>query len=71
MARSIEGYESLYRLLESNLSPELFKEASRLLLGLNYWRALEAISLPESTTAFAKAHSFDVQRSICPTSLPF
>ncbi|KAG8080551.1 hypothetical protein GUJ93_ZPchr0007g5167 [Zizania palustris] len=60
-AGSIGGYESLHRLLESNLSPELFKEASRLLLGLNCGRALEAISLPEGTTSLAKAHSFDVQ----------
>uniref|UniRef100_A0A0E0LKQ8 Beta-ureidopropionase n=1 Tax=Oryza punctata TaxID=4537 RepID=A0A0E0LKQ8_ORYPU len=60
-AGSIGGYESLHRLLESNLSPELFKEASRLLLGLNCGRALEAISLPESTSILAKAHNFDVQ----------
>jgi beta-ureidopropionase len=60
-AGSIGGYESLHRLLQSNLSPELFKEASRLLLGLNCGRALEAISLPEATSALAKAHNFDVQ----------
>ncbi|KAM0853109.1 hypothetical protein ACQ4PT_051296 [Festuca glaucescens] len=58
---SIGGYESLHRLLESNLSPELFKEASRLLLGLNCARPLEAISLPGATPALAEAHDFDVQ----------
>ncbi|KAM0891385.1 hypothetical protein ACQ4PT_026454 [Festuca glaucescens] len=61
---SIGGYESLHRLLESNLSPELFKEASRLLLGLNCARPLEAISLPGATTALAEAHDFDVQNHI-------
>ncbi|KAG8068178.1 hypothetical protein GUJ93_ZPchr0005g14765 [Zizania palustris] len=37
------------------------KEASWLLLGLNCGHALEVISLPEGTTALAKAHSFDAQ----------
>ncbi|XP_066390798.1 beta-ureidopropionase-like [Miscanthus floridulus] len=60
-AGSIGGYESLHRLLEANLSPQLFQEASRLLLGLNCAQPLEAISLPDATTALAETHNFDVQ----------
>ncbi|KAL5658940.1 hypothetical protein ACJX0J_032103, partial [Zea mays] len=36
-------------------------EASRLLLGLNCARPLEAISLPDATTTLAETHSFDLQ----------
>ncbi|KAJ3689007.1 hypothetical protein LUZ61_018171 [Rhynchospora tenuis] len=58
---SIQGYESLHRLLESNLKPELFKEVSRIILGLNCGSPLEHITLPENATSLSSKFNFDLQ----------
>ncbi|KAJ4778544.1 Beta-ureidopropionase [Rhynchospora pubera] len=58
---SIEGYESLHRLLESNLKPELFKEVNRIILGLNCGFPLERITLPENATSLSSKFNFDIQ----------
>jgi len=58
---SIQGYESLHRLLESNLKPELFKEVSRVLLGLNCGSPLERITVPEDATTLSSKYNFDLQ----------
>ncbi|KAJ4744515.1 Beta-ureidopropionase [Rhynchospora pubera] len=58
---SIQGYESLHRLLESNLKPELFKEVNRIILGLNCGSPLEHITLPENATSLSSKFNFDIQ----------
>ncbi|KAJ9159202.1 hypothetical protein P3X46_024724 [Hevea brasiliensis] len=58
---SICGYDSLHHLLSANLKPHVFKEVSRLLLGLNCGRALELVALPESAKALSSEHDFDLQ----------
>ncbi|KAJ4785411.1 Beta-ureidopropionase [Rhynchospora pubera] len=58
---SIQGYESLHRLLESNLKPELFKEVNRIILGLNCGSPLERITLPENATSLSSKFNFDIQ----------
>ncbi|XP_042461689.1 beta-ureidopropionase-like [Zingiber officinale] len=58
---SIGGFESLHRLLEANLKPDVFQEVSRLLLGFNCGRPLEPISLPEAATSLSEEHDFDLQ----------
>ncbi|KAJ0962066.1 hypothetical protein J5N97_029894 [Dioscorea zingiberensis] len=58
---SIHGFESLHRLLEASLSPQLFQEVSRLLLGLNCGCPLERIALLETTTSVSEKHDFDLQ----------
>ncbi|KAF2320549.1 hypothetical protein GH714_028199 [Hevea brasiliensis] len=63
---SICGYESLHHLLSANLKPHLFKEVSRLLLGLNCGRALELVVLPESAKALSSEHDFDLQSDHVP-----
>ncbi|CAD5171608.1 unnamed protein product [Musa acuminata subsp. malaccensis] len=58
---SIHGFESLHRLLEANLKPQIFQEVSRLLLGLNCGRHLERVSLPQAATSLSAEHDFDLQ----------
>ncbi|WOL00080.1 beta-ureidopropionase-like [Canna indica] len=58
---SIHGFESLHRLLEANLKPQIFQEVSRLLLGLNCGRPLERICLPEAATSLSAENNFDLQ----------
>ncbi|KAJ9174971.1 hypothetical protein P3X46_013562 [Hevea brasiliensis] len=58
---SICGYESLHHLLCANLKPHLFKEVSRLLLGMNCGRAIEHVDLPEFAKALSSEHDFDLQ----------
>ncbi|CAI9104121.1 OLC1v1002737C1 [Oldenlandia corymbosa var. corymbosa] len=58
---SICGFDSLHRLLQACLSPPLFQEASRMLLGLNCGQALETITLPDPAAALASKHDFDLQ----------
>ncbi|XAR72408.1 Beta-ureidopropionase [Bertholletia excelsa] len=58
---SICGFESLHQLLRSSLSPQVFQEVSRVLLGLNCGRAVETISLPEPANALSSKHDFDLQ----------
>lgn len=58
---SICGYESLHHLLSVNLKPHLYKEVSRLLIGLNCGKPLELIALPESAKALSSKHDFDLQ----------
>jgi beta-ureidopropionase len=58
---SICGFDSLHDLLSSNLQPHLFKEVSRLLLGLNCGKGLGQISVAESAEALSSEHDFDLQ----------
>ncbi|KAJ6741068.1 hypothetical protein OIU79_001069 [Salix purpurea] len=58
---SICGYESLHHLLSVNLKPHLYKEVSRLLIGLNCGKPLELIALPEAAKALSSKHDFDLQ----------
>ncbi|CAK9141665.1 unnamed protein product [Ilex paraguariensis] len=58
---SICGFESLHRLLQSSLSPQLFQEVSRMLLGMNCGRPLETVSLPDPAKALSSTHDFDLQ----------
>lgn len=58
---SIHGFESLHRLLQANLKPDLFQEVSRLLLGLNCGSPLGRIQLPELAASLSAKHDFDVQ----------
>ncbi|XP_048135369.1 beta-ureidopropionase-like isoform X1 [Rhodamnia argentea] len=58
---SICGYESLDRLLCDSLSPQVFQEVSRLLIGLNCGRILEAVPLADSAKALSSECNFDVQ----------
>jgi hypothetical protein len=44
----------------------ILQEVSRLLIGLNCGRAIDAIVLPESTKALSSEHDFDLQVGICP-----
>ncbi|KAI3789096.1 hypothetical protein L2E82_01883 [Cichorium intybus] len=58
---SICGFESLHRLLESSLSPPVFKEVSRLLIGLNCGKPLESLPIIETAKELSSQHDFDVQ----------
>uniref|UniRef100_A0A1D1ZBW9 Beta-ureidopropionase n=1 Tax=Anthurium amnicola TaxID=1678845 RepID=A0A1D1ZBW9_9ARAE len=58
---SIHGFESLHRLLEASLKPEIYQEVSRLLIGLNCGRPLGRISLPEPVGILSSSHDFDIQ----------
>ncbi|XP_027159942.1 beta-ureidopropionase [Coffea eugenioides] len=58
---SICGFDSLHHLLQESLSPPLFQEVSRLLLGLNCGKSLETIALPEPARALSSKHDFDLQ----------
>ncbi|KAL8150843.1 hypothetical protein V2J09_020651 [Rumex salicifolius] len=58
---SICGFESLHHLLRASLKPELFQEASRLLLGMNCGRALDLLTLPEKATTLSTDRDFDLQ----------
>ncbi|KAG5526101.1 hypothetical protein RHGRI_032409 [Rhododendron griersonianum] len=58
---SIAGFESLHRLLCASLSPQVFQEVKRLLLGLNCGRAVEPINLPDPAKALSAKHDFDLQ----------
>ncbi|CAA7395399.1 unnamed protein product [Spirodela intermedia] len=58
---SIHGFESVHRLLEASLRPEIYQEVSRLLVGLNCGRPLERISLPNITENLSLSHDFDLQ----------
>ncbi|RAL49448.1 hypothetical protein DM860_012881 [Cuscuta australis] len=58
---SISGFDSLHRLLQASLSPHLFQEVSRLLLGLNCGTAVDAVELPEPARWLSEKHDFDLQ----------
>ncbi|KAK8945429.1 N-carbamoylputrescine amidase [Platanthera guangdongensis] len=58
---SVHGFDSLYRLLEATLNPEVFQEASRILVGLNCGQSLERILLPEHAASLSTKHDFDMQ----------
>ncbi|KAM0012361.1 putative beta-ureidopropionase [Helianthus debilis subsp. tardiflorus] len=58
---SICGFQSLHRLLESSLSPQVFKEVSRLLIGLNCGKALEPLTVVETAKDLSSQHDFDIQ----------
>eukprot|EP01018_Ginkgo_biloba_P015039 Gb_26372 [translate_table: standard] len=58
---SLQGYNSLQQLLQSNLKPSIYKEVSRLLLGLNCGKAVATMPLPESVLAMSRDSSFDLQ----------
>ncbi|CAN4092501.1 unnamed protein product [Withania somnifera] len=58
---SIYGFDSLHRLLQASLSPQLFQEVSRILLGLNCGKEAEPITLPQPVKALSSKHDFDLQ----------
>lgn len=58
---SIHGFESLHRLLSASLKPEIFKEVSRLIVGLNCGSVVETVALPESAVTHSSKYDFDVQ----------
>lgn len=58
---SICGFQSLHQLLEASLSPPIYKEVSRLLIGLNCGRALSTINLPEAARTLSSKNDFDLQ----------
>ncbi|KAI6678463.1 hypothetical protein NL676_039259 [Syzygium grande] len=58
---SICGHESLDRLLRDNLSPQVFQEVSRLLIGQNCGRTLEAVPLADFAKALSSECNFDIQ----------
>ncbi|KAJ4963561.1 hypothetical protein NE237_023500 [Protea cynaroides] len=58
---SICGFDSLHCLLSASLQPSVFQEVSRVLLGLNCGRALEALTLPGPAVALSSEHDFDLQ----------
>eukprot|EP00262_Sarcandra_glabra_P002475 TRINITY_DN1279_c0_g1_i1.p1 TRINITY_DN1279_c0_g1~~TRINITY_DN1279_c0_g1_i1.p1 ORF type:complete len:416 (-),score=62.54 TRINITY_DN1279_c0_g1_i1:230-1477(-) len=58
---SVHGFDSLYRLLSASLSPQVFQEVSRFLLGMNCGKTLEPGVLPDSATAFSSKYDFDLQ----------
>ncbi|CAH9081932.1 unnamed protein product [Cuscuta europaea] len=55
------GFDSLHRLLQASLSPQLFQQVNRLLLGMNCGRTVEAIELPEPSQSLSTKHDFDLQ----------
>lgn len=58
---SLCGFDSLYSLLQSSLPPHLFQEVSRLLIGTNCGRVLNAIPILEPAKSLALKHDFDLQ----------
>ncbi|KAG5581105.1 hypothetical protein H5410_051732 [Solanum commersonii] len=58
---SICGFDSLYLLLQTSLSSQLFQEVNRILLGLNCGKKLESIALPQPVKALSANHDFDLQ----------
>ncbi|TMW99270.1 hypothetical protein EJD97_002818 [Solanum chilense] len=58
---SICGFDSLYHLLQTSLSPQLFQEVNRILLGLNCGKKLESVALPQPVKALSANHDFDLQ----------
>lgn len=58
---SLHGYESLHRLLSSELPPHLFQEVSRVLYGCNRGSAVTPVPQTEDLSAAAKEGNFDVQ----------
>ncbi|KAG9133393.1 hypothetical protein Leryth_024110 [Lithospermum erythrorhizon] len=58
---SICGFDSLHLLLQQSLTPPLFQEVSRLLLGLNSGKVLESLTLPDITKTLSSEHDFDLQ----------
>lgn len=58
---SICGFDSLHRLLQASLSPQLFQEVSRILLGLNCGKEVQPIALPQPVKALSSNHDFDLQ----------
>ncbi|XP_055807508.1 beta-ureidopropionase [Solanum dulcamara] len=58
---SICGFDSLYRLLQASLNPQLFQEVNRILLGLNCGKEVESIALPQPVKALSSKHQFDLQ----------
>ncbi|CAO2815776.1 unnamed protein product [Amaranthus hypochondriacus] len=58
---SICGFESLHSLLQFSLPPNIFQEVSRMLLGMNCGRSLDALALPTVATSLSSDHDFDLQ----------
>ncbi|XP_009768970.1 beta-ureidopropionase isoform X1 [Nicotiana tabacum] len=58
---SICGFDSLHHLLQASLSPQLFQEVSRILLGLNCGKKVEPIALPQPVKSLSSEHDFDLQ----------
>ncbi|KAK4724229.1 hypothetical protein R3W88_027008 [Solanum pinnatisectum] len=58
---SICGFDSLYHLFQTSLSPQLFQEVNRILLGQNCGKKLESIALPQPVKALSANHDFDLQ----------
>ncbi|XP_002963936.2 beta-ureidopropionase [Selaginella moellendorffii] len=55
------GSDSLYRLLKHHLPPGVFKEASRMILGLNNGSVVGMLPLPPAVMAMSTAADFDLQ----------
>lgn len=58
---SLFGFPSLHHLLAAHLPSPVYKEVSRLLLGLNGVDLVASLPLPEHIVSEAKAGSFDLQ----------
>lgn len=58
---SLGGYNSLNQLLQSNLSPSIYKEVSRLLFGVNCGKAVSSMPLPNTVLSMGKELSVDLQ----------
>ncbi|XP_048135741.1 beta-ureidopropionase-like [Rhodamnia argentea] len=58
---SIFGHEPRDRLLRAHCYAQVFQEISRLLMGLNCGRALEAAPLADSAKALSSARDFDIR----------
>ncbi|RWR88215.1 glutaredoxin domain-containing protein [Cinnamomum micranthum f. kanehirae] len=58
---SIHGFESLHHLLSASLKLEIFKEVSRLIVGLKCGSVVETVALPESAVTHSSKYDFDVQ----------
>lgn len=59
---SLQGHESLYRLLASELPPHLFQEVSRVLYGCNRGRVVTPVSLDGDLCDTSRKENFDLQR---------
>ncbi|MCD7467478.1 Beta-ureidopropionase [Datura stramonium] len=58
---SICGFDSLHRLFQASLSPQLFQEVNRILLGRNCGKKVESIALPQPVKELSSKHYFDLQ----------
>ncbi|BBN04517.1 beta-ureidopropionase [Marchantia polymorpha subsp. ruderalis] len=57
---SLQGFESVHRLLSETLPPQLFQEVQRVLLGCNGGKPVQTLSLPAIVTESAQSQNFDV-----------